>query len=134
MRIAIPDSAFVEGASLPYEIECTLLDAANERHTARCAIDMDRRRRTISLSVERGMLSARMFEEGRSVGGRALVEAFTASDRIVVRDSVDLPWRAPIDAVAESYRVSSGDVSAEADCSGMPARLSAAICAARATA
>ncbi len=71
MRIAIPDSAFVEGASLPYEIECTLLDAANERHTARCAIDMDRRRRTISLSVERGMLSARMFEEGRSVGGRA---------------------------------------------------------------
>ena len=117
MRIAIPDSAFVEGASLPYEIECTLLDAANERHKVSCLIDMDRRRRTISLSVERGMLSARMFEEGRSVGGRALVEAFTASDRIVVRDSVDLPWRAPIDAVAESYRVSSGDVSAEADCS-----------------
>lgn len=117
MRVAIPDSAFVEGASLHYEIECTLLDAANERHTNRCRIRMDRRHRIIDLSVERGMLSARMLDDGRSVGGRALVEAFTASGRIVMRDSVDLPWRAPIDAVAESYRVSSGDVSAEADCS-----------------
>lgn len=102
-RIEIPDSVFVEGTAMEYRAECVLTDATGEQHRATSFFKMDRRREVIDASVRRGIITIRELHDGVSVSTRALLTVDTEEGDLIFRDSVTLPYTAPVDYMASSY-------------------------------
>lgn len=70
-EIILPDSIFVDGVSMYYNVACSFFDAGNERRDERISLYRDARRRRIDYSAGQGMLALRELYDGKSVESRA---------------------------------------------------------------
>lgn len=104
-RIEIPDSVFIEGTKMKYRVECELIDATGERHHTTDFFEMDHRHTVIDASVRRGIITIRELHDGVSVSTRALLTIDTEEGDLIFRDSVTLPYTAPVDYMADTYIV-----------------------------
>ena len=95
-EIILPDSIFVDGVSMYYNVACSFFDAGNERRDERISLYRDARRRRIDYSADQGMLALRELYDGKSVESRALVTAYNPEYGIVWQDSVTLPCSVPL--------------------------------------
>lgn len=106
-RIVIPDSVFIDGASMRCGLQCVLTDATGEQHRTWTSFSMDRRPAKIVADFERGIMTIRELHDGVSVAARALLTAENDNGETILRDSVTLPYTAPVNYMADSYTVSS---------------------------
>lgn len=112
-RIVIPDSVFIDGVSMRCNLLCIMTDATGEQHRMHCGFTTDRRQTVIDISVKRGIMTLRELIDGRSVGSRALLTAENEDCEVIFRDSVTMPYTAPIDCMAAKYRIESDSAGEE---------------------
>ena len=104
-ELILPDSIFVNNVSMYYNLECSFFDADNEKHTQNLTIYMDRSDRLIDFSVEKGVLTIKELDAGKSISGKAEIIAYNPETEIVYRDSVMLPYSLPLLWIADGYEV-----------------------------
>lgn len=112
-RIVIPDSVFIDDTSMRYSLQCLLTDATGEQHRTWSSFSMNRRPTQIIADFDHGIMTLRELHDAESVASRALLTAQTAEGETILCDSVTLPYTAPINYMADSYRVSSNEAEKE---------------------
>ncbi len=112
-RIIIPDSVFIDGASMSCELQCVLTDATGEQHRTWSCFSMDRRPAKIVAAFDRGIMTIRELHDAESVVTRALLTAKNDNGETILRDSVTLPCTAPVNYMADTYNISSADAQKE---------------------
>lgn len=112
-RIVIPDSVFVDGTSMHCSLQCRLTDATGEQHRTWSGFSMDRRTARIVADFDRGIMTLRELHDGAEVAARALLTAENCNGETIISDSVTLPYTAPINYMADHYRVSSAEAEKE---------------------
>lgn len=122
-EIILPDSIFVDGVSMYYDVACSFFDAGNERRDERISLYRDARRRRIDYSADQGMLALRELYDGKSVESRALVTAYNPEYGIVWQDSVTLPCSVPLSWIVSEYEVQSATASEDIEVGKLPGEL-----------
>lgn len=122
-EIILPDSIFVDGVSMYYNVACSFFDAGNERRDERISLYRDARRRRIDYSAGQGMLALRELYDGKSVESRALVTAYNPEYGIVWQDSVTLPCSVPLSWIVSEYEVQSATASEDIEVGKLPGEL-----------
>ena len=112
-RIVIPDSVFIDGVSMRCELQCRLTDATGEQHRTWSGFTMNRRPVQIVADFNRGIMTLRELHGTESVASRALLTALTAEGETILCDSITLPYTAPVNYMADSYRISSAKAEKE---------------------
>ncbi len=112
-RIVIPDSVFIDGVSMHCELQFRLTDATGEQHRAWSGFAIDRRPARIVADFDRGIMTLREMHDAESVASRALLTALTAEGETIQCDSITLPYTAPVNYMADSYRISSAEAEKE---------------------
>ena len=125
-EIILPDSIFVDGVSMYYNVACSFFDAGNERRDERISLYRDARRRRIDYSAGQGMLALRELYDGKSVESRALVTAYNPEYGIVWQDSVTLPCSVPLSWIVSEYEVQSATASEDIEVGKLPGTASSA--------
>ncbi|MEA4916323.1 carboxypeptidase-like regulatory domain-containing protein [Proteiniphilum sp.] len=104
-EFVLPDSLFVPGMGIHYEVECGFLDSGNEKQVSKMTLYMDTRDRQIDFSVKKGFLTIREMVEGTSRPVQASLIAYNSEGEISFSDSVQLPYSLPLQWIADHYEV-----------------------------
>lgn len=104
-EFVLPDSLFIPATGIYYDVECSFLDAGNEKHKEIVTIYMDRCDRKIDFSVKKGILTIKELLNGESISVAASITAYNAETEVLFRDSVRLPYSLPLQWIANDYKV-----------------------------
>ena len=112
-ELVLPDSIFVDGTALHYNIECSFLDSGNERHDKEFTVYIDMRNRVIDFSVGKGILTIKELGNGESISTKAEIVAYNSEVEEVYCDSVMLPYSFPLMWIVDSYDVTTETASGD---------------------
>ena len=112
-EIALPDSIFPTGVSLPITIRCDYFSADNTQKSVSISKLRNASDKVLELRVAKGILRADESDKGISIGSTAVIRAFIKTDEggvyEVSQDKATLPYTAPVPWYITDYEVTTDD-------------------------